>query len=79
MTVLIKGQSEERKVTFGQKYKLPDWKTSSVGKDPSVPAASLGFYNGVMAAPIISMSTGDGELTPSKSPSCQVCLRESSP
>ena len=68
--MVIKGQSEERKVNFGQKYKLPDWKTSSVGRDPSVPSASLGFYNGVMAAPIISMSMGDGELTPSKLSSC---------
>jgi len=63
--VVMKGQSEQRAINFGQKYKLPDWKSSSVVSDPDVPSAALGFFNGVQAAPVISMIT-NGVATPSK-------------
>lgn len=64
--VVRAASSTRRSVKLGDKYFLPDWKTSKVGHDGKVSADELGFFNGVMAAPIIFLDAGADEPTPSE-------------
>jgi len=67
--VIIDGQSENRDIKFGQTYKLPDWNSSSVSADSTLPSGTLGFINGVQAAPVVCLKIdGLEEPAPSKHP-----------
>ena len=63
----MSGQSARLPIDFKQKYSLPSWKTSSVGSEPSLPEGSFALYNGVDAAGVVYMDTGDAQPVASKS------------
>lgn len=66
----MRGQSTRQPIEFKQKYTLDSWAKATIRSDPSIPSGSFGFYNGVNAAGIVYINTGDAEPVPSKFRAC---------